>query len=256
MNKTIDFSKYSSIKIGPKAKVKVIYNIDKSNEAYQIIGKASNLLINDPSNLAILSDKFKYITIKDNFLYVGASTTARELFLYSKEHNISGFEFLAHLPGSIGGAIKMNAGLKEYETFNNLVMIKTYKGYINKSNINFGYRFCDIKDIIYEGVFAIKQGFDQNLVEKFKQLRANQPKLPSAGSCFKNPPNQSTGKLLDEANLKGFKIGGMGFSQLHANFLVNYGSGTFKEALELINLAKDKVYKKFNIKLEEEIILI
>ena len=90
----------------------------------------------------------------------------------------------------------------------------------------------------------------------FKIFRDNQPKEPSAGSCFKNPPNNFAGKLLDESGLKGFKIGNMAFCETHANFLVNLGNGTFGDALQLIELAKRKVFEKSGIELELEIKIV
>ena len=88
-------------------------------------------------------------------------------------------------------------------------------------------------------------------------MRDNQPSLPSAGSCFKNPKDtHSAGYLIEKVGLKGFHIGGMAFSSEHANFLVNYDNGTYDEAIKLINLAKSKVKDKFNIDLELEIIII
>ena len=90
----------------------------------------------------------------------------------------------------------------------------------------------------------------------FKELRNNQPKTPSAGSCFKNPPNNFAGKLLDEAGLKGFKIGGMAFCETHANFLINLGNGTFEDSIKLIKLAKKKVFEKSGIELELEIKIV
>ena len=100
------------------------------------------------------------------------------------------------------------------------------------------------------------KGFDSELLAMFKKMRDNQPKEPSAGSCFKNPTNNFAGKLLDEAGLKGYRIGDMAFSTTHANFLVNLGNGTYKEAMELIDLAKKKVFETSGIELELEIKII
>jgi len=87
-------------------------------------------------------------------------------------------------------------------------------------------------------------------------MRDNQPHMPSAGSCFKNPQGQSAGFLIESVGLKGYKIGNMSFSEQHANFLVNLGNGTFEDAMALINLAKKRVKEKFNISLELEIEVI
>ncbi len=255
--KIINFAKYSSIKIGPVCKIKVLNEIQKENEAFIIIGGANNLLVSDnPPKLAKLSKNFDYIKEEGDIIYIGGATPSGKILTYCKKHNIKGFELLQKLPGVMGGIIKMNAGLKEHEIFNNLISIKTINGYIKKEHIKFGYRQTDIKNIIYEGVFKKEEGFDKNLFKYFETLRKNQPSLPSAGSCFKNPKNDYAGRLLQECNLKGYKIGDVGFSNKHANFLVNHNKGTFKDAMSLITLAQKKVYEKFGIKLELEIIVV
>ncbi len=255
--KTIDFSKYSSIRIGPLAQVKIINKIEKENENFTVIGGANNLLVsNNPPKLAKLSKEFDYIKEKDGFLYIGGATPSGKVVSYCKKHDIKGFELLQKLPGLLGGIIKMNAGLKKHEIFNNLTTIKTVNGYIKKEDISFGYRHTDIKSIVYEGVFEKRKGFDEKLFEYFETLRKNQPNLPSAGSCFKNPPNNYAGKLLQECGLKGYRVGDMGFSEIHANFLVNYGNGAFKDAMSLINIAKKRVLDMFGIKLELEIVVL
>lgn len=256
MYKTIDFKKYTSIAIGGKHQVKVINEIAPFKD-YKIIGKGNNILIsNNPGKLAVLGDEFDYILEKNGKLIVGAATSSGKLLTYCKKNNIANFEFLAKLPGNMGGLTKMNAGLKEWEIFNYIYSIKTCTGEILKEDISFTYRRTDIKDIIFEIVFNIEKGFDEQKQKMFIQMRDNQPNLPSAGSCFKNPKLHSAGYLIEKAGLKGYSIGGMAFSSVHANFLVNMGGGTFDEAMKLINLAKQKVKKEFNIELEEEIVII
>jgi len=256
MTKIIDFKKYTSIKIGGKHKVKIINKID-NYDVYHIIGKGNNLLIsNNPPKMAILGDEFDYIIKKNDKLIVGASTSSGRLLAYCKKNNIANMEFLAKLPGNIGGLTKMNAGLKQWEIFNYIDSIKTYKGYIPKENIDYTYRKANIDDIIYEIVFNLEYGFDIQKQNMFIKLRDNQPNLPSAGSCFKNPKEHSAGYLLEKVGLKGYNIGDMAFSSIHANFLVNLGNGTFDEAIKLINLAKKRVLEIYNIQLQEEIVIL
>jgi len=251
--KTIDFSTYSSIKIGPVVDVKIINDIQDYSK-FTIIGGANNLLVSpNPPKLAILGKKFDFIKQKDGFLYIAGATPSGKILSYARKNNIANFELMQKLPGTLGGMIKMNAGLKEWEIFNQLEAIKTQFGWIKKSDIEHGYRFANFKGIVYEAKFQIHSGFDFSLFEMFKKLRDSQPNFPSAGSCFKNPTGNFAGKLLDEAGLKGFKIGNMAFSQTHANFLVNLGGGTFNEAMSLINLAKKRVFEKYDINLELEI---
>lgn len=255
--KRINFRKFSSIKIGGIHEVGIIEEIMPSLPDYFILGLANNILVSDnPPPLMMLGKKFDYINIKNNRLIIGCATPSGKIVSFCKKHNISGFEFLSHLPGTLGGIIKMNAGLKEFEIFNNLISITTYKGEIEKKDIAYGYRYTDIKDIVYEASFHLSLGFDAQKIELFKKMRLNQPKESSAGSCFKNPPNEYAGRLIEEVGLKGMRIGDMEFSNAHANFLVNRGDGAYKDAIKLIELAEEKVYAKFGIKLDREIIVV
>ena len=256
MYKIIDFKKYSSINIGDNHKVKIINDINKYDE-YHIIGRGNNILLSsNPPPLAILGDKFNYIFQKDGKLIVGAATTSGKLLIYCKKNNIANFEFLAKLPGNIGGLTKMNAGLKQWEIFNQIDSIKTQDGVIKKENIDYTYRDTKIDGIIFEVTFNIELGFNQENQKLFVQMRDNQPNLPSAGSCFKNPQGHSAGYLIEQVGLKGYTIGEMAFSSQHANFLVNMGNGTFDDAIKLITLAKDKVKEQFGIQLDLELIIL
>ncbi len=251
--KTIDFSSYSSIKIGPKVDVKIINEIENCSD-YTLIGGANNLLISpNPPKLAMLGKKFDFIEKVDNFLHVGGATASGKILSYAKRYNIANFELMQKLPGTLGGMVKMNAGLKEWEIFNYLVAIKTEQGWIKKREIDYGYRYSKIEGTIFEAKFEIHGGFDYGLLNSFKKLRENQPPYPSAGSCFKNPKNTFAGELLDKAGLKGYRVGDMAFSKKHANFLINLGSGTFDDAVTLINQAKKRVKEKFGIELKLEI---
>ncbi|MBT3280579.1 MAG: UDP-N-acetylmuramate dehydrogenase [Campylobacteraceae bacterium] len=257
MTKVIDFKKYTSIHIGGKHSVKVINEIGDFKK-YTILGRGNNLLIsNNPKPLAILGEEFDYILQKNRKLIVGAAVSSGKLLTYCKKNNIANFELLAKLPGNMGGLVKMNAGLKQWEIFNHLHSIKTQNGDILKENIPHTYRHTQIDGIIYEITFDIESGYCKDQQKTFNTMRDNQPSLPSAGSCFKNPKDtHSAGYMIEKAGLKGYTIGGMAFSSEHANFLVNMGDGTYDEAIKLIKLAKQKVLEQFNINLELEIIII
>ena len=256
MNKTIDFKKYTSIHIGPKVNVKIINRLESYND-YRVIGRGNNLLISpNPPKLAILGEEFDYIKQENGKLIVGAGTTSGKLLTYCKKNDIANFELLAKLPGNMGGLVKMNAGLKEWEIFNHLDSITTDKGTFKKEEITHSYRHTQIDGIIYEIVFNVEHGYDKELQKMFNKMRNNQPNDPSAGSCFKNPEGNSAGYLIEQVGLKGYTIGDMAFSSQHANFLVNLGNGTYEEAIELIGLAKQKVKEQFDIELEEEVIIL
>ena len=242
----VDFSKLSTIKIGSKIDVKIINEDNYNGEI--IIGRASNSLVCS-GNIGILDDKYDFIEMIDNKLRVGAKTKNSKLYNFTRKYNISGFEFLSKLPGSIGGTIKMNAGMKNYEISDNLLSVNG----IEKDKLEFGYRYSNIDFPIFWAEFEIKEGFNKKLVEMFSNMRNNQPKLPSLGSAFKNPPNDYAGRLIEEVGLKGVKFGNIGFSEKHANFLINYGNGKCDDVIAAIMAAKQIVLERFNIRLNEEI---
>ena len=204
----------------------------------------------------MLGKEFEYIEEKEGKLFVGAATSSGKLLTYCKKNDIANLEFLAKLPGNIGGLAKMNAGLKEWEIFNYIDRIRTYKGYIKKEEIPYGYRKSGINDIIYEVVFDLKRGFDKESLENFIRMRENQPLEKSAGSCFKNPPGDYAGRIIEALGLKGERIGDAAFSKVHANFLVNLGSARYEDAISLISIAKKRAFEEFNVTLEEEIIIL
>ena len=254
--KSIDFSKYSSFKIGPRFDVALLdteRTLDDLQE-YYLIGACNNTLVGDnPPPLMMLSKEFDYIKTEQNSLVIGAATPSGKIASFCKKNNIANFEFLSHLPGKLGGLIKMNAGLKEYEIFNHLLSLKTVSKEYKKEEIDYGYRFTDICEPILEATFDLTQGYSDEKVAMFKKMRQNQPSTPSAGSCFKNPPNDYAGRLIEAVGLKGFMKGDLCFSQEHANFLVNKGKGKYSDALFLIKEAQKRVFEKFGILLELEI---
>lgn len=257
MTKTINFSTFSSIKIGPTLDVLLLDSIIPLPEGYKLIGGANNLLVSPtPPPLAMLDKCFDFIRLEENVLHVGGATPGGKILSFAKKHDLAGFELMQKLPGTLGGMVAMNAGLKEWEIFNDLIAIRTEHGWSEKSKIEHGYRFAKIEGVVYEATFTCKRGFDENLLAMFKRMRDNQPKEPSAGSCFKNPVGHFAGKLIEEAGFKGKQVGAMMFSNVHANFLVNLGDGTYEQATELITAVKEEVFKRFGVKLEKEIIIL
>jgi len=257
MTKTIHFATYSSIRIGPSVDVLILDAPVALPEGYRIIGGANNVLVSpNPPKLAMLGKCFDFIRREANVLHVGGATPSGKMLSFAKKHNLAGFELMQKLPGTMGGMIAMNAGLKEWEVFNNLIAIRTEKGWIEKEAIEHGYRFAKIEGIVYEATFTCKEGFDEALLAMFKKMRDNQPQYPSAGSCFKNPKGHYAGKLIEDVGFKGKRIGNMSFSEQHANFLVNLGGGTYEEAIALIGLVKEEVFNRFEVSLEEEIIIL
>ena len=252
--KIIDFSKFSSIKVGQPIEVLMLEQGDEVPNDRLIIGHANNLLVSStPPPLMMLSKDFSFIELSDNILTIGCSTPTGKILSFAKKNNLSGFEFISKLPGSLGGMIAMNAGVKSYEIFNILDSIKIDNKWIKKNNIVYGYRFAKLDGVATAVRFIIKRGFDNLLFDELKNLRSNQPKIASAGSVFKNPAGEYAGQLIEAVGLKGTVKGAMQWSEVHANFLVNHGGGTFEDAKYLIDLAKGRVLSKFGIEMEEEI---
>lgn len=252
--KTIDFSKYSSIKVGQPTPVLMIEEGDAIPNDRYLIGGANNLLVSPtPPPLMMLSKDFATIIQKENMLTVGAAMHTGRIVSYAKKHNIAGFEFCSKLPGTLGGMLAMNAGVKEYEIFNILHSIKINGGWILAQEIDHGYRFAKLGGVATHARFEIQNGFNQALLNDLLNLRSNQPGEPSAGSAFKNPEGDYAGRLIEAVGIKGVRKGQMQWSTIHANFLVNLGGGTFDEAKYLIDLAKNEVLNMFDIQLTEEI---
>lgn len=252
--KTIDFSTYSSIRIGQPEEVLIIEKGDKIPNDRYLVGGANNLLVSPaPPPLMMLGKDFAYIAERDGLLEIGAAMPTGRIVSYAKKHDIAGWEFAAKLPGTLGGMLAMNAGVKEYEVFDILHSVQINGRWLPKKEIEYGYRYAKLSGITTAARFQIRLGYNEELDSKLKALRSNQPADPSAGSAFKNPPGDAAGRLIEAVGLKGYTRGGMAWSEIHANFLVNKRGGTYEEAIHLLNLAKEKVKEKFNITLEEEI---
>ena len=251
----VDFSKFSSVKIGAELEVAELNEVCDFDGF--IIGNACNLLVGAPKQaLAMLGGKFDYIKLGNDILRIGAKTSAKEIFAFAKKHDLKGFELCGSVPGSLGGLIKMNAGLKGYSISDNLLEIGTSDVTLSKDECGFAYRKSDIKGVIFEAVFRAVKGFDEGLLSDFNEARKNQPKGASFGSIFKNPPNDSAGRLIEAVGLKGYKTSNCELSAKHANFLINHGKGSFDEAFWLINLAKSKVKESFGVELETEVVIL
>lgn len=251
----VDFSKFSSVKIGAELEVAELNEVCDFDGF--IIGNACNLLVGAPKQaLAMLGGKFDYIKLDNDILRIGAKTSARDIFAFAKKHDLKGFELCGSVPGSLGGLIKMNAGLKGRSISDNLLEIGTSSATLSKDECGFAYRKSDIKGVIFEAVFRAVKGFDEGLLAEFNEARKNQPKGASFGSIFKNPPNDSAGRLIEAVGLKGYKTSNCELSAKHANFLINHGKGSFDEAFWLINLAKSKVKESFGVELETEVVIL
>ncbi|MCD8213015.1 MAG: UDP-N-acetylmuramate dehydrogenase [Campylobacter sp.] len=257
MTRTSDFEKFSSVKIGGKHDVLIINSIDENFKDRVMIGGANNLLVSDnPVPMAMLGDAFDYIRLNGDELDIGAATKSVKIYNFARQKDIAGFEFLKNIPGTLGGLIKMNAGLCGICISDSLLSVRLKKGWIAKEKINFAYRYSGIDEPIFGAKFKISYGFNTALANEFAEKRKNQPSGASFGSCFTNPNGDFAGRLIEAVGLKGYAIGGAKFSEKHANFLINFNNASFTDATELIALAKRLIEEKFGILLKTEVVIL
>ena len=246
--------------------LEIILN-ELDNKNFYILGAGSNLLIRDKGFNGIiikLGKGFNNLRIFEDKLEVGASTLDVNLSKFAYKNNISGLEFFSGIPGSVGGAVKMNAGCFGSETKDIINSIETYnknfeKKIIYKKDINLRYRNSNIQNnqIISKVIFNFKIGDVESIKKKMLKIKnqrlLSQPiKNKTSGSTFKNPNNLYAAKLIEESGCKGMSVGNASVSTHHANFLINNGNATAEEIENLGKLVIEKVYKKFSIELDWE----
>ncbi|MGN8494847.1 UDP-N-acetylmuramate dehydrogenase [Helicobacter pylori] len=254
LEKTIDFSRYSSVKIGTPLKVSVLENDNEISQEHQIIGLANNLLIAPSAkNLALLGLNYDYIYDKGECVEIGGAANSSKIFNYFRANDLGGLEFLGQLPGTLGALVKMNAGMKEFEIKNVLESACINSEWLGSEALRLSYRSSKFNGVVLRARFKKTHGFREEVLKACKSMRKSHPKLPNFGSCFKNPPNDHAGRLLEGAGLRGYCLKRVGFAKEHANFLVNLGGAGFEEALDLIELAKTRVLQEYGIHLEEEV---
>lgn len=242
--------------MGDQIEVEILSSARESLKG-TLIGGGNNLLVSPKaSDLFMLGKEFDYIQDQGDLIEIGGKMNSGRIYRYFKKNNLKGLEFLRGLPGTLGGLVKMNAGMKSYEIREILHSICVDGRWRDARDFPFVYRDSGISGVIYAARFHKIIGFRDELIEVFEEMRKTHPHLPSCGSCFKNPKGDYAGRILESLGLKGAKIGGMGFSQEHANFLVNLGKGQFQEAIELITLAQKKAFDAYGITLETEVVII
>lgn len=274
---------HTSFKIGGPAefyiKIKSVEELRKilefaknENIKVTIIGNGSNVLVPDEGiNGIVIRTNLKDINIEnknEDNVEVTVNDAVPIGFLAQKllKEEITGFEELSGIPGTIGGAILMNAGAhgKEMKDIVTEIVAMDYDGKMYKftnEEAEFSYRhskFCSGEYIIIQAKLQFKKGNKEEIKAKMAEYvqyrKEKQPiESPSAGSTFKRGTDFITAKLIDEAGLKGYSIGGAKISEKHAGFIINTGNATAKDVLDLAKYVTDKVYEKFNKKIELEI---
>ena len=266
----------SSIFAYPKDKrdlVKLLEYTSKENIKIFFIGSGSNLLISDNGFDGVvisLKKSFKNFEINNSLeANIGTGVMLGHMVRELTKKSVKGLESLVGVPGTLGGALIMNAGAYGSEISNYLISIKVLdlngnEKIYKKEDINFSYRFSSISktDIVIEAKFKFKKGNLSNIIKNrssaSQKRRNNQPlQFRSAGSIFKNPKSDmAAGYLIDKSNLKGTRIGDAEISTKHANFIINHGKASSNDILKLIKIIKNTVKKNFNINLELEVNLL
>ena len=278
-------SKHTTFKVGGPAEcymkiddIKDLRNIlkfAKNNDIkITVLGNGSNVLVLDKGIegivLNIRFNKMEMLNF-DGKIYanIGAGVKISIFGHLLLKNEITGFEELSGIPGTIGGAVRMNAGAhgKEFKDIVNTVTCMDYDGNIKQfenKDMEFDYRRSMLKDkkyIVLEVGMQFEKGTEKDIRQKMEEYatyrKEKQPiEYPSAGSTFKRGSDYITAKLIDEAGLKGFSIGGAEVSEKHAGFIINKGNATAKDILELIEYVRNKVYEKYNKEIELEIEII
>lgn len=251
--------------------IRVIEIINENNMQLTILGSGSNILVSDNGIRGVvisLKKSLKEVNVNENILYAECGAMLGKIVRLAVRNNLIGLENLNGVPGTLGGALIMNAGAWGGEISENLVNVELINSKnelkkVPKKDINFSYRKSsfDKNDILLSAEFNLKKAEKNLIKENFSKAQSGRTSTQpldkrSAGSLFKNPRNNSAGKLLDSAGLKGFSIGGAKISEKHANFFINDGNASSNEMLQLIKKAHKEVKKQFDIDLSLEVKLI
>lgn len=248
----------------------LISYINENNLKYFILGRGSNVILpdNDFSGIIISLENLCNVTFNDNKVYAESGILLSKFASLCIDNSLEGLEYLAGIPGTLGGALYGNAGVKDidiYKYLESIIILRDDKIIeINKEDIEYSYRntcFKETKDIIVGANFIFNKGKKEELQEivkesRIKRLNSQPLEYKNAGSVFKNPLGNYAGKLIEDLGLKGYTIGDAQISEKHANFIINKGNATSRDIKNLINYIKEKVYEEYKIELELEQIIV
>jgi UDP-N-acetylenolpyruvoylglucosamine reductase len=239
--------------------------------AFFVMGRGSNLLVRDGGFrgvvICLAHRNFSRIEVDGGRLRCGAGAKLKNVAVEAKRHGLSGLEFLEGIPGSVGGALRMNAGAMGGATFDAVesVRLMDFSGHVlelTPKQMPVEYRSCaTLKNqvalgAVFKGTAAPREQIEERMAAFGKKRRASQPAAPSAGCIFKNPATVPAGRLIDELGLKGARVGGAVVSAGHGNFIVNEGHATARDVLELIAILKARAKEARGIDLQTEVEII
>lgn len=276
-------SKYTTFRVGGEAEcILVVQNEDELarlipylnqiEQEYFILGNGSNLLVGDKGYRGMVvkfGEEMEQIQVEGTRMTVKAGALLSKAAMTAKQHSLTGLEFAAGIPGSIGGGIVMNAGAYEGEMKQVVesVRVMDRDGQIltlDNDTMEFGYRTSIIKNrpfIVVEVVLQLAEGDQEKIAGKMEELavlrRSKQPlEYASAGSTFKRPEGYYAGKLIMDAGMRGYRIGGAQVSDKHCGFIVNTGKATAADIKEVIEEVQERVKERFHVMLEPEIVFL
>jgi len=239
---------------------------------WRVIGKGTNLLVLDggvDEVIINLSSSFQEVEVKEELkVWAGAGLWLARLVKYCQLEGIAGLEFMAGIPGTLGGALVMNAGADKREIADVVRRVSFYRpkegvGELKRKHLNFSYRGLKKPEgtIFLGAEFSLSHDdpveIRERIMVSLKRRRTTQPlSQPSPGSIFKNPPGKFAGQLIENAGLKGERIGDAQVSEKHANFIVNRGRARARDVIALIERIKDEVKKQSGVELKEEVEII
>jgi UDP-N-acetylmuramate dehydrogenase len=246
--------------------------IRKSGEQHYILGNGSNLLVSDKGYEGViisLSNLRNLEVVDETHIRAEAGCLNSQIAALARENSLTGFEFAAGIPGTIGGAMIMNAGAYggEMKMITEKVTVLSPEGEIetfDNAAMEFGYRTSAIKNkgyVVLEVLLSLENGDRDTIIATMNDLalkrKEKQPlEYPSAGSTFKRPEGYFAGKLIEDAGLRGYQVGGARVSDKHCGFVVNMGDATSTDVYRLICDVKDKVFEDTKVTLEPEVIML
>lgn len=252
--------------------LKLVPYLNQIEQDYFILGNGSNLLVGDKGYRGIvikLGEGMNRITVEGDHIYVQAGALLSRTAAVARDAELSGMEFAAGIPGSIGGGVVMNAGAYdgEMKQITESVKVMDQEGRIlvlDNDTMEFGYRTSIIKNrpfIVLEVVLRMQAGRKDEIQAKMDELMARrqskQPlNYPSAGSTFKRPEGYFAGKLIMDAGMRGYRIGDAQVSDKHCGFVINIGNASAADVKEVIEEVQERVKERFHVNLEPEVIFL
>lgn len=239
-----------------------------SLDAFVVIGGGSNMIFSDgliTTAVIRLGKAFSSLSLQGGALHAAAAAPLKALLQYCLKNGLSGLEFLSGIPGTVGGALAMNAGTPDKGIMDAVLEVE----YVDREGIHvverdaipYGYRQggFDPHAVVTAARLCVQPGGPEEIaaaMESYLLKKKNQPRGFNSGSMFRNPPGSAAGRLIEQAGLKGLTIGGAKISEVHANFIINDGNATTADIRSLLQTIKERVKERFGIELQEEVKII